>query len=361
MSCFVRRAVALLLALTHQMVAQLSESFDAVLPPDLPPGWSSTQERTASDFVTAASLPASPPNCVLAINATIEQALTTASVDLQGLLVHALTFQTRRSSTFRAGLLVEASTDGGASFPCRLGDTLWAGQRSGSYERHRLGVPPHPGDTLRFRWRVIADRSGTSGTLRIDDVALEADPLHDLAARSLEFVPALPGEPLVARVLIANSGILPLPSCEVRLGLDGDGDSLFVPHECVVLGIAAPAPGESLEVVVEAGRSPPGLTRAMAEVHSVLDRHAANDTVYALFRAGVPRGEVVFNEIMYAPLTGEAEYVELFVRAPEEEGLGGWELIVGGPDARLGECGGLSGFSCRGREVRAHCLPGAGP
>ena len=336
MSFTLRRVVVVVLAVTHQMAAQLSEDFDTVVPPELPPGWTSTNARAASDFVTAASLAASAPNCVLASNATVEQALTSPVLQLQGLLVHALTFQTRRSLTFRAGICLEASTDGGVSFTMSIGDTIRVGQSAGSYERHRLAVPPALGEHPRLRWRVIPDNAGASGTLRIDDIALEADRFYDLAARSLAFLPALPGEPLLASVEIANTGLLPLPSCDVVVALDLDGDSFFAPHERVVLGAQVPVPGESLELRCEAGPSPSHTTRAMAAVHSALDPWAANDTVYAIITPGVPRGEVVFNEIMYAPLTGGAEYIEIALRTPRNDGLGGWKLTWAGLEAGSG-------------------------
>ena len=315
---------ALLLVATAPLAAQLREDFDGVLPPDLPPGWSSSAARATSDFVTTTSLPASSPNCVLGTNATVAQTLTSPALDLRGLVLRALLFQTRRSASFLAALLVELSTDGGANF--LVCDTLGPGTEPGSYARHRLVVSLPGAESLRIRWRVIADRSGSSGTLRIDDVELEADALYDLAACALSFEPTLPGAPLAARVKIANAGLLAVPHGEVHLALDADGDSLLASGEWFKEQFVPPPPGESLWVSLETGGAPSHRARARAEVHAPDDRIGGNNAVEALFRPGVPPGTVVFNEIMYAPLAGDPEYLELAVGTSAAGSLGGWEL-----------------------------------
>jgi hypothetical protein len=231
--------------------------------------------------------------------------------------------------------VVEASTDGGASFHS-LTDTLGETATPGSYEQHRLPMAESRIEAVCIRFRVIAATSGSSGTLRIDDVVLEADPLHDLALRALEFVPALPGEALVARVLVANCGLLGLGPSEVRLGLDADGDSIVSPAECILRGLAPMAVGESLSVALEGLRAPERPALAMASVRAPDDRTGANDTVWTLFRPGVRRGSVVFNEIMYAPLAGSSEYLELALCAPYGESLAGWELTAGSAGAPPG-------------------------
>jgi len=321
----------LLVVVAAPLAAQLRENFDGVLPPDLPPGWSSSAARAPSDFVTTTSLPASSPNCVLATNATVAQTLTSPALDVRGLVLRTLLFQTRRSASFLAALVVELSTDGTESFlPC---DTLGAGPAPGSYARHRLALSLPGAGRLRIRWRVIADRSGSSGTLRIDDLELEADALYDLAACALQFDAALPGEALAARVRIVNAGLLAVPHGEVLLALDADGDSLLAPGEWFAQQFAPPPPGESLWVRLEAGGAPSRPARARAEVRAPDDRIVENNAVEALFRPGVPPGTVVFNEIMYAPLTGDPEYLELAAGGPAAGSLAGWELAWAAPGA----------------------------
>ncbi len=82
----------------------------------------------------------------------------------------------RRSATFGAALLVEASFDDGATFPLTLGDTLQP-SASSTYSRVSLLLPESPAaaPSVRFRWRVLPASEGSAGTLRLDDVLFSID------------------------------------------------------------------------------------------------------------------------------------------------------------------------------------------
>jgi hypothetical protein len=155
------------------------ESFDSIVPPVLPQGWTSSRFRQppADDFAAVSSAARSQPNAALAVNATIGQWLLSPSWDWAGLLPEKLQFWTRRSSTFGARLIVEASLDGGVTFPIRLGDTLDAGEPS-VYALHEVPLPAPlaSGTPARCRWRVLPEGTGTTGTLRIDDIAVTGRP-----------------------------------------------------------------------------------------------------------------------------------------------------------------------------------------
>ena len=114
------------------------ENFDSVSVPSLPPGWMTTSNRSISgDFVTSHSIPFSESTAVLSTNATISQALVSPLFDFSGREADSLTFYERRSSSHNSGVLIEASTDGGATFPVPVSDTRSEERRVGKECRSR--------------------------------------------------------------------------------------------------------------------------------------------------------------------------------------------------------------------------------
>ena len=149
------------------------ESFDRVQAPALPPGWRSSMARSpgSPDLVTAVSSPQTPPNAVLGSNATIEQWLLSCPLARTTIMPAVLSFGIRRSSTFTARCVVEASTDGGVTFPVTIGEAPGAFSSS-TYQVVELPLPPQlsAADTIMVRWHFLPEGSGTTGTVRLDDV-----------------------------------------------------------------------------------------------------------------------------------------------------------------------------------------------
>jgi len=111
----------------------------------------------------------------MATNATVEQWLATPPIDCRSGTPGRLTFYVRRSSTFGARCIVEASLDGGAPFSLTIGDAPGPGSSS-SYVPADLPLP----ETLAgqpavvLRWRILAESTGATGTFRMDDVRISA-------------------------------------------------------------------------------------------------------------------------------------------------------------------------------------------
>ena len=94
------------------------ENFDSVVVPVLPPGWSTSANRTPTgDFTTTKSTFHSDSNAVFSTNSKISQWLISPLLDFTDKEVDSLEFWERRSSSHNSGLLIEASTDGGITFP----------------------------------------------------------------------------------------------------------------------------------------------------------------------------------------------------------------------------------------------------
>ncbi|MCX6133235.1 MAG: lamin tail domain-containing protein [Ignavibacteriales bacterium] len=151
-----------------------SERFDSSMAPSLPHGWmSSTNRLTSGDFILTTSSVHSAPNAVLSTNATIAQSLVSPVLDFTGCNPERLEFYSARSSSHTSALIVEASIDDGVTFPMVLGDTI-RNPGSTSYALSSLQLPPSLNNQskVRFRWRLLATTSGTSGTFRLDDVSV---------------------------------------------------------------------------------------------------------------------------------------------------------------------------------------------
>ena len=85
-----------------------------------------------------------------------------------------LSFGIRRSSTFTARCVIEASTDGGTTFPITIGEAP-AIFSSSTYQVLEY-FPSLRNSALQIpscvRWHFIPSATGTTGTVRLDDVRL---------------------------------------------------------------------------------------------------------------------------------------------------------------------------------------------
>jgi hypothetical protein len=177
------------------------ETFDAAVPPLLPAGWRSSMVRSpgSPDFTCVTSSAYSAPHAVMAGNATVEQWLATPLIDCRTATPGRLSFHVRRSSTFGARCIVEASTDGGGTFLLTVGDAPGLGGGT-SYVRADLTLPSVLAGCPEavFRWHVLPDSTGATGTFRIDNVRIEASepaiPPGTVVINEIQYQP-VSGEP----------------------------------------------------------------------------------------------------------------------------------------------------------------------
>ena len=319
------------IALGQGVLFPYRQNFDSVVPPSLPSGWTSTQNRSpgVNDFTTTSSVPLSPPNAVVSTNATISQSLSTPLFDFTGQIPDTLSFYTRRSSTHNANVVVVASLDGGRSFSVRIGDTL---NNAGTtdYVRHAFVIPATiaTSESVMFRWRTIADSTGTAGTFRLDDVGITVRTRDDLAITSLRFIPPRPveGDTVRATAMVKNVGLRSASIFTVEFFLDANRDSVPEPSERMasVIYSSSLMVGDSSGVEVTVGAFPVGEYCIIAKVLYVIDQQPLNDQHIALVSVGYPRGSVVVNEIMYAPTDTEPEWVELYNIRRDSVNLKNW-------------------------------------
>ncbi|MBI2620427.1 MAG: hypothetical protein HYW57_10130 [Ignavibacteriales bacterium] len=187
------------------------EQFDSAVPPSLPEDWLTTSNRlTTGDFFVTTTSPRSAPHAAQSTNSVISQSLSSPRFDFSGRLPDALQFFAARSGTHTSPLLIEASTDDGASFPLLLADTLY-NPGTTSYTRTLVQLPPTLRDqpSVRFRWRVLGGSGGSTGTLRIDDVTVTTVTAIDLSVENLIVAPLFlnPTIPLDITLTVKNLGL----------------------------------------------------------------------------------------------------------------------------------------------------------
>ncbi|MCK5572209.1 MAG: lamin tail domain-containing protein, partial [Bacteroidetes bacterium] len=310
------------------------QDFDSIAPPMLPPGWASTHNRYPldDDFSTTSTSSYSPPNAVLARNATLEQALLTPVFDFSNGTPEYISFYCRRSSSFRAPVVLELSTDGGASFPVSVGDTLKPDAGFGQYLFSHIPLP----DTLRhvrsvvIRWRVVPDTAGSSGTIRFDDVVVQQQLSTDLEVSLVRFMPSHPTEDenVDAVVRVHNRGARDVSGFTLSLAHDANGDSVTQEGEILAewSSISTLVSGDSVEIAESIGSFPPGEHRCIVICVCDGDQNISNNTKYCELSVGYRSGTIRINEIMYAPTGTEPEWVELFNAAGNSVNIEQWQL-----------------------------------
>ncbi len=322
--------------LSSSAVGQISafpytQNFDSLTPPELPSEWSSSQNHTpgTNDFTTSPTTPRSLPNAVGSTNATIGQTLTSCPVDFSGKVPDRLSFYTRRSSTHLARVVVEASIDGGGTFPIQVGDTLTNTVPS-SYVLSSFTIPDTLSDrnSVKFRWRIIPDASGNTATFRIDDISISVQVMQDLSMTRLSFVPVSPveGDSVTAVARVMNVGQQTASSFTVQFYEDRNRDSIPQPDELVanVSNLLPLAVADSVDLMGSIGQFRPGDRMVIARVSYALDETPGNNQASVLLRVGYRAGSVVVNEIMYAPVGTEPEWVELFNTNTDSISLKDW-------------------------------------
>lgn len=329
------RGIAFVLPLslsTAQIVTfPFTELFDSVQTPQLPSGWETSANRlTSGDFFTTATSPRSAPFAVQSTNSTIPQTLLSPVVDFTGKVPDQLKFSHARSGTHTSGILVEASLDGGLTWPVPCTDTLRNPGITG-YVQTTVQIPETLANIsrVRFRWRVLGGAGGTTATLRIDDVSISVFISVDLAVLSLTTFPRQPvdADDLTLSAMVKSLGLMPISG--FRLNFFHDHNSNGVADNVEMFSsIEGPEIGPGDSVMFSVSHPPlvagPHGFLVIAETNN--DENSSNDTARTVTLVGVSPGSIVINEIMYAPAGDEPEWVELYNPTAHPMNLGGWKI-----------------------------------
>jgi hypothetical protein len=302
-----------------------SEGFESIRVPDLPPGWTSFEFKSDS---------ASPHNSYVCVsvkgNSTIRQ-LTSPAFDFTSRIPDKLIFYERRSTTARNYRFeIRALTDGDR-FDLVLAqfDTI---STTSSYVQRIIdltatGLQQKP--NVRFRWQLLGDSTNNTGTLRIDDVSLTVLKGFDIGLTGLSVFPSkiFRGDSICLVATVKNYGTFEVPAFSVRFFLDDNADGSAEQNEQFsVQGGSSLAPGDSLTCGATQPPLPAGDRRFVAVVDFQHDEDRANDTARASVSVGFAQGDMIINEIMYAPEGDEPEWVELLNVSPDTINLKKWRI-----------------------------------
>ncbi|MGA9116897.1 MAG: lamin tail domain-containing protein [Bacteroidota bacterium] len=198
---------------------------------------------------------------------------------------------------------------------------LWGGAAGVSLER----VNPRGAAQDSANWSSSLDpRGGTPGGP--NSVVQLA---WDLSIRAgEETVRVAPGGNACFRFLIRNEGLQAVSGMEASLFRRTAADSAGAPDELIAARTLPLTllPRETAEAELTWRVPPPGLHACLGRVAHPSDPRERNNEACVRALVACPPGAIVVNEIMYDPLPGRAEYVELLNPGPLEVDLSGWIL-----------------------------------
>lgn len=318
--------------IAQQRTIPYNERFDSVVVPTLPSGWVTTTNRNAGgDFTTTKSVPLSDSNAVVSTNAAISQTLTSPALDFSNLEADSLIFYERRSGSHNSGVLLEASIDDGISYPYQLTDTL-KNPGTTSYVERNIKLPPALSNlpAVGIRWRILGNGTGTTGTIRFDNVTITGRGKFDAAVTAIVFSPQFPtaDDSIIIQATIRNNGSQFLNNIPVEFYDDANNDSLPEPGEYIASVTITQSLQPSDTVIAQAriGHLPSGEHFIIVRTLLPEDQNYSNDNKRFVLTIGFKKLSVIINEIMYEPKAGHAEYVELYNRSTQEIDLKDWKL-----------------------------------
>ncbi|HEX9974153.1 MAG TPA: lamin tail domain-containing protein, partial [bacterium] len=140
---------------------------------------------------------------------------------------------------------------------------------------------------------------------------------YDLELTGVNFIPAnpFPGQELSVLVEITNIGRLAISDYQLSCFIDSNQDTLFQENECIGESLLISQNlnrNESTTVTIPYTPSKPGCYLFNAFVFSEKDVRASNNSFSKILNIGFEKGSIVINEIMYSPLPGQPEWIELF-------------------------------------------------
>ncbi|MBI5477055.1 MAG: lamin tail domain-containing protein [Ignavibacteriales bacterium] len=308
------------------------QNFDSVAPPALPIQWTTTTNKSVTgDFTTTKSSPYSDSNAAISTNSTISQSLISPLIDFSDKQADTLKFYERRSSSHNSGLLIEASTNGGTTYDIPISDTL-KNPGTTSYVLRKFRLPPSLDNqsNVKFRWRVIGNGTGTSGTIRFDDICISALYNTDATVSQIIFEPLFPtiGDSISISAVIKNAGIQPIQNISVEFYEDNNHDSIPQPLELFSTSIVTQLlhPNDTASVQTYLRDLKLGNEFIFVKIVLPDDQNSANDLGKKILSVGIPQYSIIINEIMFAPYSPEPEWIELYNNYSDTVDLNEWNI-----------------------------------
>jgi hypothetical protein len=180
-------------------------------------------------------------------------------------------------------------------------------------------------------WKVSAGKfNATPG--RVNSVSFKK---YDLSVKiisdSENYVEL--GKPIKIKIQLENTGNAKAEECVLKIINDLNNDSILEPTELIKEEILnALTPASTFESVYDFENPTPGINNIYAVIEFNKDEYRDNDTASIkinVVKINERRGDVVVNEIMYAPVSSAPEWIELFNKSDKSINLLGYKIYVG--------------------------------
>jgi hypothetical protein len=301
------------------------ESFDSVAAPALPDSWS------GQGFSINTSTFRSSPNCISATGNISEKSITSPVFDFTNCIPQRLIFWERRSGTAATYRLDVSVSFDGITFTTLLAhfDTITS---TSSYVQRVVyldGMVLHQQPGVRFRWQVLGDNTNTTGVLRLDDVSLTVSTGKDIGISAITIFPVFATrlDTVNFYVHVKNYGSLTASDFSVHLFSDLNLNNIADQSEQIFSAdLLTLNPGDSLLCVITSPPRKGGEYRCIAVLDFPNDENKINDTLGLNFSIRNMKGDVLVNELMYAPADDEPEWVELYNSSPDSINIKNWKI-----------------------------------
>jgi hypothetical protein len=302
-----------------------SEGFEGISTPNLPVGWN------AMGFISDSGSAHNSNVCLYTKGNDTTKGIVSPIFNLTGKLPDILSFWERRSSTALAYRLeVRASLDD-INFDILLARFDTSTSTSAYVKRiinlSGTGLQQQP--NVRFRWQLLGDSTNSTGVLRIDDVSLTVATAFDLGITQFVITPlfATRKDSLTITSIVKNFGVLASSDFSVHFFQDANSNTIAELNEqfSVVNGISLNS-GDSLRCTAIHPSLNAGDHNFIVTVDCPQDENCLNDTAHIVISVGHIKGDLLVNEIMYAPTGDEPEWVELFNVSQDTIDLKNWKI-----------------------------------
>jgi len=127
-------------------------------------------------------------------------------------------------------------------------------------------------------------------------------------------------------VSISNIGLKPVTGATLIIANDINLNSIIDDNEILKTEQFDVSENDSILLEVDVKLDKPGFYSIIAEVNSPEDQVTTNNLVQKIITIPFPKSSLLINEFMYAPESGESEYVELYNNSEEDINLQYWQI-----------------------------------
>lgn len=182
-------------------------------------------------------------------------------------------------------------------------------------------------DSLQTNW---ANSLVTNGTPGFTNSVTPTN--YDLDLYSSSFSPANPiaGDDVTINVKVRNNGFLTANNYSIEIFNDLNADSIGdISERIFTQNYSNLIPADSISASTILSALSAGTYQIIAKVNFAEDQFLNNNSLidqFTVLQPGNNFNDIVINEIMYAPSSGEPEWIELYNRTNEEINLKNWKL-----------------------------------